>query len=109
MLAYNQFSTSTTLQSATVSGQSVAAGGFGRMGAQKIVILETDGMVNQASTATFINAGAYNSYYNLPRWERVSASGSGRRHLGAERRHADLRLDHDTSTAQALPRRRCPS
>ena len=76
MLAYNQFSGSSTLQNATVSGQSVAAGGFGRTGAQKIVILETDGMVNQASSATFVNSGSYSSYYNLAPLGTVSASGS---------------------------------
>jgi hypothetical protein len=76
MLAYNQLSSAAALQSANVSGQSVAAGGFGRVGAQKLVILETDGMVNQASTATFTNAGAYNSYYNLNPFGTVSASGA---------------------------------
>jgi hypothetical protein len=75
MLAYNQLSSSSTLQTATANGASVAAGGFGRVGAQKIVILETDGMVNQATTATFSNAGANNSYYNLPPLATVSASG----------------------------------
>jgi Flp pilus assembly protein TadG len=76
MLAYNQFSTSSTLQNATANGSTVPAGGFGRVGAQKIVILETDGMVNQATTATFNNAGRYNSYYNLPPMGTVSASGN---------------------------------
>jgi hypothetical protein len=76
MLAYNQFSCSTALQSAAVGGQSVAAGGFGRKGAQKIVILETDGMVNQATNASFTSAGSYNSYYDLAPLGTVSASGS---------------------------------
>jgi len=76
MLAYNQFSGGTTLQNAAVSGQSVPAGGFGRAGATKIVILETDGMVNQATSASFTSAGSYNSYYNLPPLGTVSASGS---------------------------------
>jgi hypothetical protein len=75
MLAYNQFSSSTALQNAAVGGQSVAMGGFGRKGAQKIVILETDGMVNQASSATFTNHGSYNSCYNLGPLGTVSASG----------------------------------
>jgi Flp pilus assembly protein TadG len=76
MLAYNQFSGSSTVQSAAVGGQSVAAGGFGRKGAQKIVILETDGMVNQATTASFTGAGSYNSYYSLAPLGTVSASGA---------------------------------
>jgi hypothetical protein len=33
-------------------------------------------MVNQATSATFTSAGAYNSYYNLPPLSTVSASGS---------------------------------
>jgi hypothetical protein len=40
-------------------------GGLGRKGAHKIVILETDGMANQSSTATFSNGGAYQSYYKV--------------------------------------------
>ena len=76
MLAYNQFGCNTTLQTTTANGQSVAMGGFGRVGAQKIVILETDGMVNQATAATFVSQGSYNSYYNLPPLGTVSASGS---------------------------------
>ncbi len=63
MLAYNQFSSSTTLSS---SGQ---GGGAGRVGAQRMVILETDGMANQSSTVPFISSvtsgsnPTNNSYY----------------------------------------------
>jgi Flp pilus assembly protein TadG len=65
MLAYNQFSSSPTLQS---SGQ---GGGFGRKGAQRLLILETDGMANQASTVPFVPSvtggsnPVNNSYYNV--------------------------------------------
>jgi hypothetical protein len=69
MLAYNQFSGNTSLQS---NGM----GGFGRKGAQKIVILETDGMANQATTASVTTAGAYNSYYNVGPSASFTASGS---------------------------------
>jgi hypothetical protein len=41
------------------------AGGLGRKGAQKVVIFETDGMVNQAANASFVNNGAYQSYYKI--------------------------------------------
>ena len=51
MLAYNQFSSSTALQSAGI-------GGWGRKGADKLLILETDGMANQASTVATVNNGA---------------------------------------------------
>jgi len=76
MLAYNQLSCSTTLQAAIVNGQPVNMGGFGRVGAQKLIILETDGMVNQATNATFNGLGAYNSYYALAPLGTISASGN---------------------------------
>jgi hypothetical protein len=69
MLAYNQFSGNTTLQSPGL-------GGFGRKGAQKIVILETDGMANQASSASTYSGGAYQSYYMIRPGDTVTASGS---------------------------------
>jgi Flp pilus assembly protein TadG len=69
MLAYNQFSSSTTLQGANI-------GGLGRKGADKLLILETDGMANQASTVSTVNNGAYNSYYNVPPLATISASGN---------------------------------
>ena len=50
MLAYNQFSSSSVL---STSGQ---GGGTGRVGAQRMVILETDGMANQASTVPFTSS-----------------------------------------------------
>src|SRR5271166_4520325 len=65
MLAYNQFSSSSVLSS---SGQ---GGGLGRKGAQRLLILETDGMANQASTVTFnksVTSGSNptnNSYFNI--------------------------------------------
>lgn len=58
MLAYNQLSGSSTLSSANV-------GGLGRVGAKRLVILETDGMANVNTNAGFSNNGAINSYYNI--------------------------------------------
>jgi hypothetical protein len=69
MLAYNQLSSSSVLQAANI-------GGWGRKGADKLVILETDGMANQSSTVGTVNAGAYNSYYNTPPLATISASGN---------------------------------
>ena len=69
MLAYNQFSGNSSLQS---SGM----GGWGRKGAQKIVILETDGMANVATTAGVTNNGAYQSYYNVGTLGSYSVSGA---------------------------------
>ena len=65
MLAYNQFSSSSVL---STSGQ---GGGLGRKGAQRLIILETDGMANQASSVTFFNSvtsgsnPTNNSYFNI--------------------------------------------
>jgi len=69
MLAYNQFSSSTVLQNAGI-------GGWGRKGAEKLVVFETDGMANVASTVGTTNLGAYNSYYNTPPLATISASGN---------------------------------
>jgi Flp pilus assembly protein TadG len=69
MLAYNQFSSSTTLQAAGI-------GGWGRKGAEKLVILETDGMANVSSNVGTTNNGSYNSYYNTPPISTISASGN---------------------------------
>jgi Flp pilus assembly protein TadG len=69
MLAYNQLSSNPALVS---SGM----GGLGRKGAHKIVILETDGMANQSSSASFTNAGAYQSYYNVGPLGNTTTSGT---------------------------------
>jgi Flp pilus assembly protein TadG len=69
MLAYNQFSSSTTLQAANI-------GGWGRKGAQKLLVFETDGMANVSSSQATVNNGAYNSYYNLPPLATVSSTGA---------------------------------
>lgn len=68
MLAYNQFSSDTTLRSQ-------ALGGLGRKGAQRLVILETDGMANVATSAGFTASGL-NSHYNLGPSDSVSVSGT---------------------------------
>jgi hypothetical protein len=69
MMAYNQFSGNSALQGP-------GAGGFGRRGAQKLVILETDGMANVATNASKVNGGPYQSYYNLPPLGSISSSGA---------------------------------
>jgi Flp pilus assembly protein TadG len=66
MLVYNQFSGNSSLQTyATSPAPMGQAGGNGRKGAQKLIIFETDGMVNTTASANFTNAGAYKSYYNI--------------------------------------------
>ena len=69
MLAYNQFSGSSALVNYNTSTlppvNAYDAGGGGRVGAQKIVIFETDGAPNVTASATLVNGGAYNSYYQV--------------------------------------------
>jgi hypothetical protein len=70
MLAYNQLSSASALSSATP-----AVGGYGRKGATRLVIYETDGMANEDSQPTAGTAmnnsfvigspAAYNSYYAI--------------------------------------------
>jgi Flp pilus assembly protein TadG len=66
MLAYNQFSGNSSLVTYNPApAPSGDAGGLGRKGAQKVIILETDGAPNTTATANFTNAGPYASYYNV--------------------------------------------
>jgi hypothetical protein len=76
MLAYNQFSGNPALVSYN-AGQAPPgdAGGLGRKGAQKMVILETDGAPNTTAGASFTNAGPYRSYYNV-RYNGANPGGS---------------------------------
>ena len=99
MLAYNQFSGNTSLQSR----------GPRRLrpqGAQKIVILETDGMANQASGASTYNGGAYQSYYMIRPGDTVTASGTdpGTRRGQCRHEYLRTRLRHEQA-CPALPRR----
>src|SRR5262249_38715392 len=69
MLAYNQFSSNSNLRNALV-------GGLGRNGAQRLVVLETDGMANQSTQQNFTNSGGLNSYYNVRPSDTVHTSGN---------------------------------
>jgi Flp pilus assembly protein TadG len=70
MLAYNQFSGNPAL---VASG----AGGLGRIGAQRLVVLETDGMANVGDDPAlgFSNNGYGQSYYNILPGQANSAIG----------------------------------
>jgi hypothetical protein len=57
MQAYNQFSQNSSLRASGL-------GGHGRKGAQRLVVLETDGLANIHTNATFVNNGPYNSFYD---------------------------------------------
>jgi hypothetical protein len=83
MLAYNQFSGA----SYGFSSSQQPLGGFGRTGASRLVIVETDGMANVAAGAGFTSnpaakpTGVNNSYYNLgpsdPVWQDLPAPAPG--------------------------------
>jgi hypothetical protein len=76
MLAYNQFSASPTLKNLDQSSVP-GVGGVGRVGAQRLVIYETDGMANVESLPQngFSNAGAYNSFYKIQPGQTVNSGG----------------------------------
>jgi Flp pilus assembly protein TadG len=75
MLAYNQFSSNTSLQTFNPGQTSGDAGGNGRQGAQKIVIFETDGAPNTTASANFVSSSAYQSYYQV-RYNSTNPSAS---------------------------------
>jgi hypothetical protein len=65
MLAFNQFSSNSSLRTFNPGGPEGDAGGLGRKGAQRLVILETDGAPNTTAYASLNNNGPYNSYYSV--------------------------------------------
>jgi Flp pilus assembly protein TadG len=79
MLAYNQYSSSTTVSAAGV-------GGLGRKGSTRLIIYETDGMANEDSVPTggtngFVNNGKYNSYYAILPGQTVNGAGYSQTNL----------------------------
>jgi len=100
MLAYNQFSSNPSLRA---SGM----GGWGRKGAQKIVILETDGMANVATSAGTANNGPYQSYYNIGPLGSYSLSGTSAAQSAEDvaTRLCDLDTDGGSPPGYAQPRK----
>lgn len=101
MLAYNQLSSSKDLRN-------VGAGGFGRRGAQRLVILETDGManVNSKPSLSFWNAGAGRSYYRIrPGDSIVAASYNENDLLSVVRKICALETDNATGPGYASARK----
>ena len=76
MLAYNQFSASSTLNTLDNS-TAPGVGGRGRVGAERLVIYETDGMANQGSTPGngFVSGSYYNSNYQIQPGQPLSSAG----------------------------------
>jgi len=78
MQAYNQFSSKTALVNFTPSPWPAGtAGGYGRIGAQKMIIFMTDGCANQAANASFTNNGAYQSYYDIRQTSEFPTNSTG--------------------------------
>jgi Flp pilus assembly protein TadG len=75
MLAFNQFSSNTSLQTYNTGKPAGDAGGNGRIGAQKIIIFETDGAPNTTASAAFNSSGSCQSYYSV-RYNSNNPSGS---------------------------------
>lgn len=66
MHAYNQFSANPSLRNyAPAPSPEGEVGGLGRVGAQKLVILMTDGVANTAAQADLVNMGPHQSYYRV--------------------------------------------
>jgi hypothetical protein len=79
MLAFNQLSGNSALLNYNTSSNPGVfandAGGGGRIGAQKIIVFETDGDPNTSASANFVNGGANNSYYQV-RYNQANKAGS---------------------------------
>jgi hypothetical protein len=67
MLAFNQFSTNSTLRTFNPAPAPTGdAGGLGRKGAQKLIIFETDGLPNiRATKALTTSSSPHESYYPI--------------------------------------------
>lgn len=65
MLAYNQFSSNSTLVNHTANALPGTAGGLGRVGANKMLVFESDGMVNTGASATLTSSANGTGYYRV--------------------------------------------
>jgi hypothetical protein len=101
MLAYNQFSSNATIRSQSV-------GGNGRRGAQRLVILETDGManVNTNPAQPFYNGGMGHSYYCVRPGDTFTATGYNESNLlNVVRRICALETDNTVGPGFSTARR----
>lgn len=78
MLAYNQFSSNTSLVNYTANAPAGTAGGYGRNGASKLLVFQTDGMVNTGASATVVSSTTGTGYYpvRIADANNLSATGS---------------------------------
>jgi hypothetical protein len=78
MLAYNQFSSNSSLLTANSGQPNGNAGGLGRNTAQKIVILETDGVANtKCDIPTFQTVSPGNNYYHVRQSDSINLTSTG--------------------------------
>jgi hypothetical protein len=78
MLAHDQLSSSSYLQTATKPTSTPGlAGGLGRIGAAKLIILESDGACKDMGSATLTGGTNYNSYWNVVVNDSTNPGGGG--------------------------------
>jgi Flp pilus assembly protein TadG len=109
-LAYNQFSSNRSNQLYTWDPNKPGlAGGNGRVGSQKLIIFETDGMVNTEAAATWTDAGKWTSFYNVrigSTNEYPKSSGTGDSAAQAEAAATRIcALETDAARGYSTPRK----
>jgi Flp pilus assembly protein TadG len=77
MIAYNQFSSNSSLVNYTANSASGTAGGLGRNGANKLLVFETDGMVNTGASANLVSSSNGTGYYQVRVADAHNYSASG--------------------------------
>jgi Flp pilus assembly protein TadG len=77
MNAYNQFSSNSALVNFTANAAPGTAGGLGRNGSQRLVVFESDGMVNTGATASLTGSTNGTGYYKIRVADANNPSGSG--------------------------------
>ena len=77
MLAYNQFSSNSALLNFTANAPTGSAGGNGRNGASKMLVFETDGMVNTGASAPLVSSTNGQGYYKVRMTDANNYSAGG--------------------------------
>jgi Flp pilus assembly protein TadG len=77
MLAYNQFSANSNLVNYTANAPAGCAGGNGRNGSTKLLVFESDGMVNTGCSANLVSSTNGQGYYQVRIADANNYSASG--------------------------------
>jgi hypothetical protein len=84
MLAHNQLSSNTSLRTATAPTTTTGiAGGLGRIGAAKLVILESDGACKDKGSASLTAGTNYDSYWQIVVTDSANPGGGGQYPTGS--------------------------